>query len=66
MMQISETPIRYAPRPDATPEMELNALSACYYFVLQKHQEKQECGPTTVPNDEANELERRQHCETKL
>ena len=29
-----EPTISYAPRPDATPEAELNALAACYRIIL--------------------------------
>jgi hypothetical protein len=32
--------ILYAPRPDATPEAELNALAACYRYVLFDSQAK--------------------------
>lgn len=38
---MSSPHITYTPRPDATPEAELNALSAVYSFVLQKGREKQ-------------------------
>jgi hypothetical protein len=55
--------IVYVPRPDVTPIGELNALSACYAFILQKHQEKQKGGPTTAPDD-AKEFERRRLCQT--
>ena len=40
----------YAPRPDATPEAEVSALSACYAFILQQQREKQEGGPATAPD----------------
>jgi len=29
--------IRYVPRPDATPEQELDALAAVYWFLLGRH-----------------------------
>jgi hypothetical protein len=31
---MSNPRIAYAPRPDATPEGELNALAACYRLIL--------------------------------
>jgi hypothetical protein len=37
---MSNPPIVYRPREDATPEAELSVLSACYAFILQKHQER--------------------------
>jgi hypothetical protein len=43
--------ISYRPRDGATPEGELNALSACYAFILQRHQVKQRGGPATAAPD---------------
>jgi hypothetical protein len=46
---MSDAPrIIYQPRCDATPEGEINALSACYAFILQKHQEKKKGGAATA------------------
>jgi hypothetical protein len=63
---MSRPRIAYTPLPDVTPEMELNALSACYSFILQKHQEKQKSGPATVPNDAKKEFERWRLCQRKV
>jgi hypothetical protein len=43
--------VTYELRPDATPESELNALSACYAFILQRHQEKQKATRPGGPDD---------------
>jgi hypothetical protein len=40
--------ITYTPRPDATPETELSALTAVYKFVLES---KKAAGPAPEPND---------------
>jgi hypothetical protein len=37
--------ITYTPRPDATPEGELNALAACFRFILDCHAKKEADGP---------------------
>jgi hypothetical protein len=37
---VSEPVIRYAPRGDATPEDELDALISVYRYVLERHAEK--------------------------
>jgi hypothetical protein len=29
--------LAYIPRPDATPESEINALTCVYHFVLERH-----------------------------
>ena len=65
MTNTSEARIVYAPRPDATPEAERSVLASVYAFILQKHQEKKKGGPTTVPDDDAVEFERRRPCQTK-
>lgn len=39
--------VTYTPRPDATPEAELNALAQIYKFVLAK----QEAAGRAAPND---------------
>jgi hypothetical protein len=43
--------VTYRPRLDATPDTELNALSACYAFILQKHQERQKAAHPGGPDD---------------
>jgi hypothetical protein len=35
----------YVPRPDATPEGELAALTATYAFVIQAHERKKAAAP---------------------
>ena len=37
---MSNPPIFYTPRPDATPEGELNALASVYRFILDCHAKK--------------------------
>ena len=37
---MDEPSIRYAPRPDATPESELEALVACYAFIIERTEER--------------------------
>jgi hypothetical protein len=38
----NEMVVHYIPRPDATPERELEALAAVYRFVLDCHKRKEE------------------------
>ena len=42
----------YEPRPEATPECELNALAATYRFILNCHKEK--AAGTSGGEDDAN------------
>ena len=42
---MSNPPIVYAPRPDATPEGELNALANVYRFILDCHAKKEATRP---------------------
>jgi hypothetical protein len=37
---VSDVPVTYVPRPDATPKDELSALAAAYRFVLDCHAKK--------------------------
>jgi hypothetical protein len=49
--------IVYVPRPDATPESELNALAAVYRFILFDSHASKKARPTTSgPNDAAKEI----------
>lgn len=48
--------IAYTPRPDATPESELDALAAVYAFVLECH-ERQKVADPTGDRNEAKEVE---------
>ena len=52
--------ITYSPRPDATPEGELVALSGVYAFVLQAHERKKAVAPANEQGKEVNSGERRQ------
>jgi hypothetical protein len=52
---VASARVTYRSRPDATPEAEPSALSACYAFILQKHQEKKKGGPETPPDDAEKE-----------
>jgi hypothetical protein len=49
--------IFYTPRLDATPEVELAALTACYRFILDCHTKKMAAEPAPEPDtrDEAKE-----------
>ena len=42
---MSNPPIVYTPRPDATPEGELNALANVYRFILDRHAKKEATRP---------------------
>ncbi len=47
--------ITYKPRPDATPESELTALTAVYAFVLEAHAKKsaaKQSGQDDAPGEE--------------
>ena len=48
-MPAAKPKIVYSPRPDATPEGELNALASVFRFVLDSHVKK-EGGPPTAPD----------------
>jgi hypothetical protein len=37
---VSDAPVTYVPRPDATPKDELSALAAVYRFLLDCHAKK--------------------------
>jgi hypothetical protein len=50
----------YAPRPDATPESELAALTATYAFVIQAHERNIFAAPATRRREEVDPEERRQ------
>ena len=45
--------ITYAPRPDATPEGELNALASVYRFILDCHAKPKAVGVTSTNGDDA-------------
>ena len=47
---MSSPRITYSPRPDATPEAELSALTNVYRFVLG-HAKKKEAAPESRPED---------------
>jgi len=49
MAQVKASAV-YEPRPDATPEAEVNVLANVYRFILDCHA-KQEGGPATAPTD---------------
>jgi hypothetical protein len=50
----------YAPRPDATPEGELAALTATYAFVIQAHERNMAAAPANERRKEVDPEERRQ------
>ncbi len=46
--------ITYTPRPDATPEAELNVLGNVYHFILDCHaRKKKTAGMTSTDSDDA-------------
>jgi hypothetical protein len=47
---VSAPRITYVPRPDATPESELDALAAVYAFVLEAHAKKKAATPSGLEN----------------
>ena len=47
---MSSTRITYTPRPDATPEGELNALAAVYRFILFESSASKKGGLDTAPD----------------
>jgi len=54
------TEITYAPRPDTTPQTELNALAACYRFILDSAQNRgrflDKSGPDDVKGRSRNDF----------
>lgn len=42
--------LAYTPCPDATPEAELDALAACYRFILDCHERKRAAEPAPEPD----------------
>ncbi len=49
---MTEAPrIVYRARVDATPQGELNALTAIYELAIRRYKEANEGGPTTAPDD---------------
>jgi hypothetical protein len=55
----SDSRVIYAPRPDATPEGELAALTATYAFVIQAHERKKAAAPVNESRKGVNSEERR-------
>ena len=51
MARTNEAQIVYTPRPDATLEAELKALSAVYALALQKSRKSKEAAQPTAPKD---------------
>ena len=48
---MSNNRLTYQPRPDATPESELDALVAVYAFVLEAHATKKAAAPSGREDD---------------
>ena len=51
MAQSSEPATTYMPRPDATPEGELNALASVYKFVLHRSSDREEASEPALEPD---------------
>jgi hypothetical protein len=45
------TALSYTPRPDITPDSELDALAAVYRFILFESSANKKGGPETAPDD---------------
>jgi hypothetical protein len=52
---MSEIPISYIARPDATPEAERSALAAIYRIVLSKKEAAPECRPDDEKGTSSND-----------
>jgi hypothetical protein len=50
---VSAPRITYVPRPDATPEAELNALASVYSFILDSRAKKNAAGVTSTNGNDA-------------
>lgn len=48
--------IIYRPRPDATPEAELQALATVYEFIIESSQGKEKAAGTSGGEDDAKEI----------
>ncbi len=49
---MSNSRITYTPRPDATPEGELNTLASVYHFILDCHAKKEAAPRQSRPDAE--------------
>jgi hypothetical protein len=58
---VSKHRLTYIPLPDATPESELDALTAVYAFVLEAHTKKK----AAVPSGPENGVKEDQHVHTR-
>ena len=59
-MPAAEPRIVYSPRPDATPERELGALTTVYAFVMQRHRSKEATGASGGKNDAKSRKQRKE------
>jgi hypothetical protein len=50
---VSAPRISYIPRPDATPEAELNVLASVYRFILNCRAKENAAGVTSTNGDDA-------------
>ncbi len=48
---MSDPRITYSPRPDSTPEAELDALVAVYKFIIECHESRKVADLTGDPNE---------------
>ncbi len=63
---MSSPPITYAPRPDATPEMELSTLANVYRFVLDCRVKKKAVSAGHTDGDDAKERSLNDSSATKI
>jgi len=55
---VSRPKVIYHPRPNSTPEAELDALSAVYALALQKHYESEETAEAAPEPDDRDDYKR--------
>jgi hypothetical protein len=55
--------ITYTPRPDATPEAELNVLANVYAYLIECHHSKQAAKPAQLRTGEAKSSRQRKEAE---
>ena len=55
-MRVPNLAVSYAPRPDATPEGELQALAAVYGFVIKRSQAERKAGRSDAGEDDARRI----------
>jgi hypothetical protein len=60
---VSKPAVIYTPRPDATPEAELNVLANVYAYLIKSHHSKKAAKPVQLRTGEAKGSMRRKEAE---